>query len=929
MKKHIFPVILISASLILLSGCVSQPEKAETKQETDENSALALVQAGRIDDAKKLFQTQADINAVDENGNTVLHLAALKNDADLVSFLISKGADTSLKNYNSEIPLHVAIKHDSYDAARNLAASGSDIFTKDGSGTSALEMALSRSDIYYDIMITTRSGDLRDLNGESIVHYFVKTRNEKAIGYCVKKGLPLGIKDKNGITPLAIALKNADDPVSVRIAAELLKAGTEPVPGDYSYFEETVLSRNMSLRFDGGQTALHIAAANGQNGIAEYLVENGASVSAQDTSGATPLHEAVRYGYSDIATLLLEHGADVNATDTLGKTPLLLIIPKKQQEQMYNLLLSNKADTKSKDMYGDTVLHVATMMGIQVTVLEQMVKYGADINARNKQGVTPLSVAIEHKLDDHIKFYVQNNADINAEDVQGRTPLTQALASGQPLVEKIVTAGNINSHDSEGNTPLHTAILKDAPLEMIQYMLSLNGDINMRNSTGDSPLYLAIQKNRRDIGELLLSKDANIFSTNTHNDSPLRLALTRGGDVSDWILTSKTINATDGSGNTALHYAAEWGLEPAVTTILEKGADPDKPNANGETALFNAAKTDDTKIIDLLIKGGATKTVRDHLGSTPLHTAGRWNSVHSAQRLIDIGLDINAQNTAGMTPLAEAALSGKKEMTQLLLENGANPNVADATGRTILIDAIRSQNQDVITLMLDAGANPNIQGMDGKNASHEAVLTGSVPIIEMIYKVGGNPLSRDTNGNTPFSLSLKQTETVIRAAAGKDRNITDSDGNTIIHIAVQNDIRPDILTALLKDGYPADNRNAKGYTPLALAVSAGKNDIAEELLANGANPFITIDSSGLCPLTLAMSQKDGIALGYMVKYAGTKTDIKGNGILHYAAKTADADTVAKLIKAGLDRSIKNISGETAYDIAVNWQRPEIAQLLKN
>ena len=928
MKKYTVPAVIITT--LIFSGCLSsKPQETATKQELDENSALALIQAGRIDDAKKLFQTKADINAVDQNGDTVLHLAAAKNDADLVGFLISKGADTSLKNYNSEIPLHVAIKHDSFDAARNLAAGGSDIFTKDGSGTTALELALARSDIYYDIMITTRSGDLRDTDGESIVHYFVKTENEKAIACCIKKNIPVGVKDKNGVTPLMLALNNSSSIKSVRIAAELLKAGAETVPGDYSYFEEAVLSRNLSLRFDDGQTALHIAAISGQDGIAEYLITNGASVSAQDTAGSTPLHQAVRYGNVNIADMLIKKGADVNAADTLGKTPLLLIIPQKQQEQMYSLLVSNGANTKAKDMYGDTVLHVATMVNVPVSVLDKLVQSGADVNARNKQGVTPLSLAIEHQLNDHISFYVANKADINTADESGTTPLTSALAAGLDSLKMIVTLVNINSHDSEGNTPLHTAILKNAPIEMIQYILSLNGDINMRNSSGNSPLYLALQKDRRDVGELLLSKDANIFSTNTQNDSPLRFALTKGGELADWILTSKTIAASDGSGNTALHYAAEWKLSGAVTTILEKGADPDKKNANGETALFNAAKTDDPEIIDILIKGGATKDVRDHLGSTPLHIAGRWNAVHSAEKLIGMGLDINAQNTTGMTPLAEAAVSGKKEMAQLLLADGANPDITDIEGRTILIDAIRGQNQAVISLMLDAGANPNIQEMSGRNAYHEAVLTGNPAVITMISKAGGNPLSRDKNGNTPFSLSLRQNESVIKASLGSDRNIADSDGNTVIHIAVQNKVSPALLTYLVKEEYPADTRNAAGYTPLALTVKNSQNDLAEVLLEKGANPFTAIDRSGACALTIAMARKDNVMLGYMVKYAGTKTDIKGNTILHYAAQTADAETVEKLLRLGLDKNARNISGETAYTVAVNWQRPDIAQLLKN
>ncbi|MBP5793406.1 MAG: ankyrin repeat domain-containing protein, partial [Spirochaetaceae bacterium] len=50
--------------------------------------------------------------------------------------------------------------------------------------------------------------------------------------------------------------------------------------------------------------------------------------------------------------------------------------------------------------------------------------------------------------------------------------------------------------------------------------------------------------------------------------------------------------------------------------------------------------------------------------------------------------------------------------------------------------------------------------------------------------------------------------------------------------------------------------------------------------------------------------------------------------LHYAAKTCTPEMVKSLISYGIDKSVKNVSGDTAYTIAVRWRRPEIAALLK-
>jgi ankyrin repeat protein len=918
-------IVLPVAVLLALQSCTTTKKTVKT---VSEPSVQQLIEAGKTDEVRNLFKTKYDINAADENGDTALHVAARKNDADIITYLITKGAGTELKNYNGDTPLHVAIKNDCFEAARVLAAIGSDIFARDGNGKTALETGLSRNEMYYDILITTNSGELRDSNGETIVHYFVRTKNAEAVAYCIKKKLPLAVKNDAGKTPLDLALENNTDYTCIKIAADLILAGVDLPEGDYSYFENAVASRNLSERLEDGQTPLHIAAIMGHTGIAQYLTENSAALTAQDISGATPLHEAVRYGRSAIVGLLLDSGADPNALDSLGNSPLLLIIPREYCAEIYDQLLSHGADPNIKDMYGDTPLHIATMTALPVDILEKLTAVGADVNSRNKQGVTPLAVAVEHNLFDQVSFYTAAGADIHADDTEGNTPLKRGLDDSMRMLQTLVTTKNVNTLDSKGNSPLLIAIQHRAPIEKIKYILSLDPNVNIRNSDGNSALNLVVQNHRQDIGELLLAHNADIFSANKDNTSPLRITLEDDSGAEDWLLTSGTISAADGSGNTALHYAADWGLKNAVRKLLEKGCDPNARNANGETALFNAVKNDATDILSLLADGGADIKVRDHLGSTPLHIAVRWNAQQCAKELISKGLAVNAQNMTGKTPLAEAAITGNTTMVSLLLENGANPNAGDSYGRTVLDDAIRAKNTAVIKLLLAEGANPKIQDMNGRNAYHEAAATGVIEIITMIRKTGANPLTRDKSGVTPFSISLSQNSAVMDAVLGDSRTVTDSDGNTPVHTAVENNAAPAVLSFLLEKGYPSDTRNAKGYTPLALAVEKSRDSLCILLLQNGADPFAAIDRKGSCALTLALDGGKNTILGYIVQYAGTKTDMKGNTILHYAAKTASKSVIERLLSLGLDPHIKNLSGETSYDTAISWGRKDIADLLQ-
>ena len=932
MRKNFVKIASVCAALIFVSACATVIRQPSIQE---------LIMQGRYDEAKEIFKTKTDINACDENGDTALHVAARVNEADLVSFLIIKGADTEVQNKDGDTALHVAIKNDAIDAAKVLAIVHGDIFAKDAEENTALELALAKGEEWYDAMITSQTGKIRDVDGESIVHYFVKTRDELAIDRCIQVGVPLSVRDNYGFTPLDLAFKSAENSASIRIAARLLLAGATPVRGDFAYFEDAVRTHNMILRFNDGQTPLHIATIDGHTGIVDYILKEHTAVriadilSAQDISGATPLHEAVRYGRVDIARLLLASGANVNAMDSIGKTPILLIIPSAAQQNMYPLLLVHKANVNQKDMYGDTVLHVATMANVPVNTLSLLVSNGASVNERNKEGVTPLALAIETMHPEQVKFYSKSGADIYAEDMKGNTPLTKALESdSRKMLETLITGSNIAATDSSGNTALHIAIEKDAPLDYIRYLVDAGSDVNARNKNGDSVLFVTVQKNRRDAGDLLLEKNADIFATNTQNDSPLRLALTQGGEVQDWLITSKTLNSTDGSGNTPLHYAAEWHLNGAIIALIQKGAKVDAVNGNGESAIYSAVRggDDSPSTINVLVSNGLVidsrnKLGRDNLGNTPLHAAVKWNGFNNAKTLVALGVDVDAQNLSGKTALSDACRSAKKDMAILLIRSGADINATDATGRTVLMDAISSSNEDMVRLLLQYKANVQVQEMSGQNAYHEAAVTGNIGIINMIRKAGGNPLSRDAAGETPFSLVLGAEISVIQAVLGNDTTISDSDGNTPIHIAVQKHASQKTMMQLLNIGYPASQRNGQGLTPLNEAVANNEKNQALVLLEYGADPYLST-TSGENALTAVFKTKNLELLDAIAKYNATRSDRQGDGILHYAARFADKEIVEHLVSLKLDKSVRNISGETPAQMAERWGRKDIAEILR-
>src|SRR5574344_783862 len=113
----------IMSAVILCTSCLSLPFGKPTK-DNENLTVQELILAGRYDEAKNMFLTKTDINEKDAAGNTALHAAAETGDADLVTFLLLKGANATLVNDDGDTPLLIAVKKQKYSAAHALAETG-------------------------------------------------------------------------------------------------------------------------------------------------------------------------------------------------------------------------------------------------------------------------------------------------------------------------------------------------------------------------------------------------------------------------------------------------------------------------------------------------------------------------------------------------------------------------------------------------------------------------------------------------------------------------------------------------------------------------------------------------------------------------------------------------------------------------------------
>ena len=168
-------------------------------------------------------------------------------------------------------------------------------------------------------------------------------------------------------------------------------------------------------------TPLHAASWNGFVDIVRWLLCHGVDVNAQDAENWTPLHEAAYHGDLQIFQMLLEHDADINVRTKLGEYPLHLAATSCHHHDhltIMQLLLGRGADPNASDYDGSTPLHHSSWVEkegyesgkgtVEGTCL--LLKHGANIDAVDNKGRTPLQVALAHERQEIVAVLSEHGA---------------------------------------------------------------------------------------------------------------------------------------------------------------------------------------------------------------------------------------------------------------------------------------------------------------------------------------------------------------------------------------------------------------------------------------------------------------------------------------------------------------------------------------
>ena len=433
-------------------------------------------------------------------------------------------------------------------------------------------------------------------------------------------------------------------------------------------------------------------------------------------------------------------------------------------------------------------------------------------------------------------------------------------------------------------------------------------------------------------------------------DAPLADAAMRGDVESVRSLLGRQldVNAPQGDGTTALHWAAYRDDLEIAALLIEAGADVDATTRVGDLSpIVMAAKNGNAAMIELLLEAGTDPTYADANGTTTLMYAAAAGKPEAVRVSLDHGADVNAKDTTNeQTALMFASALGRSEVIRVLAAGGADLDAVTRVteviksrdryraddgrilvkedhdeipmgGMTALHFAARTGHMDAVRELVEAGADiDQVSVADRTSVLTSAIINGHLDVGSFLLEAGADPNLPNIDGQAPLyaTIDAQWAERTWYPAPTIDQEAT----NYL-----------DLARALLEAGSDPNQRldnkpwyrtehgdwaRPAGATPFWLAAKANDVPAMKLLIAEGANPTVS-SKRGASPLLVAAGfgfepQVTAFAPGqrlaavrYLVEAVGadvTLGDFQGYTPLHGAALTIEHDVVLYLMAMGAD-----------------------------
>jgi ankyrin repeat protein len=389
---------------------------------------------------------------------------------------------------------------------------------------------------------------------------------------------------------------------------------------------------NVNVADDHGVSPLLLACTNGNVALVERLLAAGANPNMATASGHRPLMEGSRTGRTAVVRALIAAGADVNAADPFHGQTALMWAAAHRHPPLVRLLLEHGADVRGRSKVGFSSLMFAAQQG-DLETTHVLLNAGAELDARTPDGVSALLIA-SGSVDGSTsgQFTIVNpsgheavalllldrGADPNATDAFGITPLHAAVRNDRRELARALLMRGANPN---------ARLLKPRPGIMF-------GDVDERLwDPGATPLVVAAKAANVELMKLLVAHGADPSLTSTDGTTALMAAAGVARTEGQTMVTPERaleaamlalrlgnpIDSVRSDGWTALHGAAYNGADVVVRFLAESGATLDVRDKEGRTPLSIAegAKVKDTIFVvhqstaDLLRSLGARLGLRE------------------------------------------------------------------------------------------------------------------------------------------------------------------------------------------------------------------------------------------------------------------------------------------------------------------------------
>lgn len=400
--------------------------------------------------------------------------------------------------------------------------------------------------------------------------------DDTAQAVCIDKGKEI-VSHNEPLFPHAAAfqkLLQTERYKKIALEAVLVNASAE---GDLDTVKALA---EMAVAYDAIQSLesflpVHFAARNGHLPVVDHLLTLGFSVNAVDESGRTPLHYAAESGSVELMNFLIGKDADEEVRDRDGQTPGDIAV------ELHGHVREDLIDDQNAAQATCPCSSSSSDWLTQADVPEEFVAILQAVLG-GKQCIRKLNNLLlrRSQKDTHVDFIpvlVKLGANLEAGNSKGKTPLFIACQRGAvAAAERLLDLGaQVNTTVCNGATPLHAACERKGNAGLVKVLVERGADIEAQDNIGWTPLHYASESGRADSAELLLTLGANRDAVAHDFMTPLQTAAYYGRfDVAKRLLDAGAdIGAVDIHGWNALHHACRKGRVEIAKLLVSRGVD--------------------------------------------------------------------------------------------------------------------------------------------------------------------------------------------------------------------------------------------------------------------------------------------------------------------------------------------------------------------